>query len=158
MNIRIEVSGHPVAKGRGRAVRTARGIRVITPEKTRRWEDDARIMARQAVGANPPIAGPVAVEIRATFSIPAGWPEWKRLEALGGWIAHTTKPDADNLAKAAMDALNGIVFVDDSQATSVHVVKNYGEKPGVVIHVDSSNAIPAQVSSRAEFEKNVVRF
>lgn len=34
------------------------------------------------------------------------------------------KPDADNVAKLVLDALNGVAWVDDSQVMSLHVVKS----------------------------------
>lgn len=35
----------------------------------------------------------------------------------------TFKPDADNIIKAVLDALNGVAFVDDKQVTAQHVIK-----------------------------------
>lgn len=36
----------------------------------------------------------------------------------------TLKPDADNIAKAVLDALNGVAYVDDAQVTSLGIIKN----------------------------------
>jgi len=36
---------------------------------------------------------------------------------------HTTKPDADNVLKAVLDALNGLAWVDDAQVFSATVRK-----------------------------------
>lgn len=36
----------------------------------------------------------------------------------------TYKPDADNIAKAVLDAMNGLAFVDDSQVVSLSVTKH----------------------------------
>jgi Holliday junction resolvase RusA-like endonuclease len=36
------------------------------------------------------------------------------------------KPDIDNVAKCFLDAMNGIVYKDDSQVVSLHVTKEYG--------------------------------
>ena len=35
----------------------------------------------------------------------------------------THKPDADNIAKIVLDALNGVAWLDDAQVTSLTVVK-----------------------------------
>src|SRR5262245_39573917 len=46
------------------------------------------------------------------------------------------KPDADNLIKAVLDALNGLAYKDDSQVFALAVSKMYaaeGEVPGVLV-------------------------
>jgi len=132
----ILVTGHPVAKGRGRAVNTPNGPRIYTPGKTAKWEQDARLVARQVMDGEDPIPGPVSVYVTATFVPANSWPKWKRAAALAGDIRHTQKPDVDNLAKAAMDAINGVVFVDDQQVFRVVIEKHYGTVPAVSIEVE----------------------
>ena len=36
------------------------------------------------------------------------------------------KPDCDNIAKAILDALNGLAYEDDSQIVSAVILKRYG--------------------------------
>ena len=43
----------------------------------------------------------------------------------------TKKPDLDNLAKAVLDALNGVAYKDDCQIVTVLSKKNYAEAPYV---------------------------
>lgn len=43
------------------------------------------------------------------------------------------RPDADNIAKLMMDALQGHAFPNDSRCWSLSVAKRYGEKPGVSV-------------------------
>jgi Holliday junction resolvase RusA-like endonuclease len=38
------------------------------------------------------------------------------------------KPDLDNLLKLLSDAANGLLFVDDSQLTSINVKKRWTDK------------------------------
>ena len=40
----------------------------------------------------------------------------------GGGVGHI-RSDVDNLAKFVMDSLNGVVYADDRQVTSLNVVK-----------------------------------
>ena len=40
------------------------------------------------------------------------------------------KPDADNVAKLVLDAINGTAFVDDSQVVSLSVAKRSREPHG----------------------------
>ena len=50
-----------------------------------------------------------------------------------GAIGCGTKPDADNIAKAVLDALNGLAYTDDSKVTRLVVVKLYGTEPRVEV-------------------------
>lgn len=58
-----------------------------------------------------------------------------------GWIAKglwqkLTKPDADNVAKLVMDALNGTAWRDDAIITDLHVFKRYTEQtPRLEVHI-----------------------
>ena len=48
-------------------------------------------------------------------------------------LKHVYKPDADNLAKFVLDALNGTFYKDDSQIYQLTVVKRYGTENSVCI-------------------------
>ena len=37
------------------------------------------------------------------------------------------RPDIDNVAKSALDAFNGIVYVDDAQVYDLQIKKTYGQ-------------------------------
>lgn len=74
------------------------------------------------MAGRPPLEGPVSVVIEARFTTPK-----RKLKS----FHHTSKPDADNLAKICCDAMNGIAFVDDSQVCELHVYKSYGDPPRV---------------------------
>lgn len=132
---RIDVTGHPKGKGRGRAVNTASGARIYTPAETRQWEQDARTEARATMDGREPFSGPCWLGVKAVFPVPRSWPAWKREAALAGDVLHTSTPDADNVAKIAQDALNGIVFVDDGLVATSVVEKVFGDRPGVFIEV-----------------------
>jgi Holliday junction resolvase RusA-like endonuclease len=55
--------------------------------------------------------------------------------ALGGAVLPVGKPDLDNLLKAVLDAINAIVFADDSQVVSLLASKTYGARPQVSVSV-----------------------
>ena len=149
--ITIMIPGEPVAKGRGRAVRTGAGIRVVTPAKTRAWETHAGLCARGAMAGLEPLSGPLWCSISAYIGIPDSWPAWKRSAALEGEILPTGKPDLDNLAKAAMDACNEIVWRDDAQITTGNASTAYAQDPRVQIEVGVIRCVSSDVRSLAEF-------
>jgi Holliday junction resolvase RusA-like endonuclease len=66
------------------------------------------------------------MHILAQFEIPKSWPKWKRDAALLG-IYTPGRPDIDNVAKAVLDAFNGIVYKDDAQVYELTVKKIYGQ-------------------------------
>lgn len=125
------VPGAPVGKGRPRFVRKTG--RVYTPEKTASYESLIAYAGHQAMDGREVIAGPVSIKVTATFPIPASWSAKKKAAAL----YHTGRPDADNIVKAAGDALNGIVWADDSSIARLSIAKVYGDRPGLHVFVEA---------------------
>jgi Holliday junction resolvase RusA-like endonuclease len=58
---------------------------------------------------------------------------------LNGCIYPTKKPDADNIAKIILDALNGVAYTDDTQVINLLVQKRYGEAPEVKVEITEVN-------------------
>ena len=74
------------------------------------------------------LGGPVHVSISCWFARPKSHSK-KRSDAPEPKV---TKPDVDNLAKAILDALNGVAYEDDSQVYWLEVQKRYaGENEDV---------------------------
>lgn len=48
----------------------------------------------------------------------------------------TKRPDVLKLARAAEDALTGVVWADDSQIVTETIMKRYGLLPGVTIYIE----------------------
>lgn len=125
--IRIEVPGQPVAKGRAKFAVINGQAHAYTPAKTVHYEAGVAMMGKAAMAGKQPLEGPLSVTLFAQFMTP------KRGKKDGDY--HTGRPDADNLAKAANDALNGIVWRDDAQIASMQVIKTYANSPKLVIEV-----------------------
>ncbi len=126
----------PVGKGRPRHTRTGH---VYTPTATRVAE--AQIAAAYLHVARParvtpaPKGVPVSLAIRAVFPTPGSWARWRHERAAHGAYPHTARPDADNIAKTVLDALNGVAWHDDAQVSAVTVTKVYGPGPLLEITV-----------------------
>lgn len=152
------VPGEAIGKARARAVvtgfkRCANGkvrprIRHYTPEKTRSWEDAVAMIARSAMRGRKPFDGPVRIDYVATFVPPESWPRWKRDLALAGHVHHTMKPDRDNIDKALCDALNGIVWLDDTYAVGGGQRKLYGPEAQLSVCVTPLVGFPAQITKK----------
>lgn len=93
------------------------------------WRACVTMVARSS--CPKPLSGPL--ELSLTFLLPRP----KRLRQ-GSRVRHTAKPDRSNLEKAVEDAMNGIVWGDDSQVCAGEVEKWYAasdESPGVRVEV-----------------------
>jgi len=100
---------------------------VYTPLKTVTAERAIGLHANVAMKGMKPTEGPVVLTVHAFLPIPASWPKKAREAAREGHIYPTGKPDASNVLKLVEDALNEIVWIDDSQVVSAAVHKHYGE-------------------------------
>lgn len=121
----IELAGPPMAKQR---IRATKGGHVYTPERTLNYEARLAHAAQVVMRDRPLLDGPLAVEVTITMPVATSKPRKWRAAALSGALRPVKKPDADNYAKV-LDALNLIVWTDDSQIVDLRVVKFYGEKP-----------------------------
>lgn len=143
--VEFRVYGKPEPKGSHRPVgsssrdprKRGRCICVDTNANAlRKWERaivDAAFVAGIRVEANRFLwIGPVAAFL--TFYMPR--PE--SLPLFEGVLLHQKKPDIDKLCRAVLDALSGLVYVDDSQVAAVTAAKYYevpGDSAGVRVHV-----------------------
>ena len=131
----FDIEGNPVPKGRPRFRRTKTFITTYTPKKTLDFEDQVKKASQDSMGNVEPLETPISVYLYFRLPIPQSYSK-KAIEAcLKGSQRHVKRPDLDNLAKSVLDGMNGIVFKDDSQITSLHCTKVYSNVAGVNILV-----------------------
>ena len=128
--VSFTVPGQPVAKGRPRVTTSGGKVRTYTPEKTVRYENLVATYAQHAMRGMLPIGGPVKVFIEAYLEIPKS-----KRKTTDEADPHYTKPDLDNIIKAALDGINGIVFPDDCAVCQITAAKAYSVKPYLLISV-----------------------
>lgn len=133
--VTITLVGAPQGKGRARAFLRGGHIGHYTPEKSATYEGMIRTAAMQEFAGEPAFDEPVEFTLRAIFPVPASWSERKRQQAIVGDIKPGKKPDLDNICKAWNDALNGVVYRDDSLICRMTLEKRYGPQPLVVVTV-----------------------
>ncbi len=129
--VSFPVPGEPVGKGRPKFTRAGHAY---TPEKTRYYEQVVQMAARLKI--QHPFDGAVRIEICANYEIPKSASRKMRQSMLDKLARPLKKPDADNVAKIILDALNGIAYHDDKQVVELHVTKFYNDTPGVIVFVD----------------------
>lgn len=113
MEIRFVVPGIPIAQPRQRHRVVCGHAQNYTPAKhpVNQFKRDAAIAVAKLY-QGPPLEGPLYMEIVFVMPRP-GRLIWKTRPMPRE--PHTAKPDRDNLMKSLQDALNGLLYVDDSQ-------------------------------------------
>lgn len=128
-------------------------VQSYTPEdgKFAGWRQAAILLLRAARRGAPALTGPLGIRLVCLFKMPAGEhrvrdPRPRR------W--HTSKPDADNVLKAVMDAMVEAGWLaDDAPVAQVEVQKivaAQGEAPS--IHVTLAALPPMAAPTALEFK------
>jgi Holliday junction resolvase RusA-like endonuclease len=131
------VPGEPTGKGRPRFMRSGHAY---TPSKTAAYESLVRASYSLRCKGEPVEKGvPLVATIECIFSIPKSASKKRKQAMLCGLELPCKVPDTDNLAKAVLDALNGIAYHDDSQITTLHVIKRYGLDPCVKVWISKED-------------------
>ena len=135
--LRIVIPGKPIAKARARY--SSRNRSFYTPSRTIKAEKTIGEYGALALMGQKRFLGPLRISVEAKIPVPVSWTKLKRSMALAG-ETFPGKPDVDNYIKLALDALNEIVFVDDSQIVAVSGTKKYSADPATVITVEEFHA------------------
>ncbi len=128
------VPGSPYGKGRPRASSRGGFVRMYTPATTLAYESQIARLAEIARGDWPVMATPMSLRVIAHHPIPVSWSKKKQQLALAG-ACIPGKPDLDNVAKAVLDALNGVIYEDDKQVIKLVAEKKYSLDPRVEVYV-----------------------
>ena len=131
------IDGVPTAKGRPRFTSVGGFARTYTPAKTKNAEGMIEWLAINAMKKNQNIliTEPLVVFIEFRMPIPKSFSKAKLLSCQCGETVPTVKPDADNLAKTVLDAMNKTVYKDDSQIVDLIIRKRYADKPCTIVSI-----------------------
>ena len=130
----FEMIGDIVGKARPRM--NTRTGRAYTPTNTKLYEYSLRQWFIREYPYFKPIESRVKVSIIAYFDIPKSTSKKKEAEMLAGNISPTKKPDADNIIKIILDAMNKFAFKDDTQVTKLEIEKKYDKTPKIYIKIE----------------------
>ena len=133
----FDIPGQPIGQGRPKFSTINGHARAYDPEKSRNYKAYVRLLATQAMKDRgfTMIEGPCCLSINAYFEVPKSKSKKFREAALNGLERPTKKPDLSNIIKVIEDALNGLVYKDDSSIVSLKIQKYYSEFPRVEIEI-----------------------
>jgi len=135
MSIVFDVPLEPKGKGRPRFSRHGKFTKVYTDQATLDYETAIQLCAIKAMGSQKPLETPVSVFLYIRLPVPQSYSK-KRTEAcLAGSERPAKKPDIDNVAKCFLDAMNGVVYLDDTQVVDLHIKKLYSAVAGVDVAI-----------------------
>lgn len=112
---------HRVSIVRSKSSPTAIRAHMYTPSTTKAFEEELKLRFIRFMRHHEfPIAPKAPIELSLAFQFASGSNKGKTSH-------HLKKPDCDNLAKSVLDALNKVLYWDDSYVTNLHVSKSFNE-------------------------------
>jgi len=118
--------GDPKGQPRPKAFVRGGHAAVYDPGTAEGWKSAIALAAKEAGAVGLMLEGPLRLTLSCWFRRPKSHYTAKGQLRSGMMLWHTKKPDADNVAKAAADALTHLgVWRDDSQLAEVIVRKRY---------------------------------
>jgi Holliday junction resolvase RusA-like endonuclease len=148
LDISFTVEGRPVPQGSMTASynRTTKVAHVhhVQGAALAQWRAAVRDAARSAMRTEKPYINAVEVGLLFQMQRPNSHiqirlgseyvkPRYRNAQV-------TTTPDIDKLIRAVLDALTGIVYLDDSQVVSLHAMEVYALEPGLAVRVRGHDA------------------
>ncbi len=130
---RAVIYGLPVPQGRPRTRIVGRvGKRpfatIYDPQNSRIWKQTVAVQVQAHLPADWRLfEGPLRLEL--LFRLP------RPQSARKSEVYPAKRPDWDNLSRGITDALEGVLYRNDSQIVLATVSKHYGDRPGVEIEV-----------------------
>lgn len=148
--IEFTVYGEPVAQGRPRLAVIAGRAMAYDPKKSRDYKDYVKLAAADKAPSKL-FEGPLVLVVKVYRPMPKAFSKKKAAEAEAGLIRPITKPDTDNYLKGIKDALNKVIWVDDSQIVDEYVSKWYSDRPRVEVSISEvQSAAPAKPVATAQ--------
>lgn len=121
--VTFKVPGRPIGKGRPRVNKNGH---VWTPDRTTNYENAVQWAYWDKYRKRTFEKGKaLVISIVLYYVRPKAMTKAKRLMAQRGILRPIVKPDVDNVAKAILDALNGVAFADDRQIVQLTCEKWY---------------------------------
>lgn len=137
MTLTFDVLGTPAPQGSKRHL--GKGIMVESSKHVKPWRHDIRSTALDNKPSSWPHTLPVTVSITFRYSRPAShYRANGTLKPSAPQYLTTRRGDIDKLSRAVLDAITGILVLDDAQVVTLSATKRFAippELPGALITV-----------------------
>lgn len=134
MKVKFTILGEPEGKGRPRFRRQGPYVQTYTPEATISYENLIKTeYHRQCNGFKFDASAQLDVRIMAYYGIPKSKSKKVKKMMEEHQLRPIKKPDADNVIKVVLDALNKIAFQDDTQVVDLQIRRFYSYDPKVIV-------------------------
>lgn len=133
MKYNFEIQEKAIGKERPRY--NPKTHRMYTPTKTSSFEEKVKWAFTSKYNIQTKLSTkPFRAKIIAIFEPPKSISKKKKEELL--YREYVKKPDSDNIAKAILDSLNGLVYNDDNQVFELLVIKHYGDENKILVELE----------------------
>ena len=133
MRYKFEI--HEKAIGKERPRYSAKAHRMYTPARTSSFEEKVKVAFLSKYNIQTELSEkPFRAVINVYYKPSKSLSKKKQQDLL--YRECTKRPDCDNIAKAILDALNGIAYKDDSQISSLSINKSYEKENKIEIALE----------------------
>jgi len=134
--VKFTVLGEPTGKGRPRFRNVGKYVQTYTPDKTVSYENLIKVeYRRQCEDFMFAADAQLDVRIIAYYGIPKSTSKKRKKLMEEKKIRPIKKPDADNVIKCYLDALNKVAYNDDTQVVDLQIRRFYSHEPRVVVTI-----------------------
>lgn len=123
-HVRFDVAGQAVPQGSLRRG-GGRSLRASNADVLYPWREHVAHAARDVMRDEPIMTGSVQIVVAFSLQRPTSHYTTKGVLSRGAPIHATNKPDVDKLARAVLDALTGVVYLDDKQIVDLRAAKRW---------------------------------
>lgn len=115
------------------------------PKKSKDFKQYVKLVASE-YKPDQLLSGPLQLDVKVFKPTLKSFSKKKKIEAEQGLLRPISKPDVDNYVKGIKDALNKVIWNDDSQIVDLHVSKFYSETPRIEVAVQMLEVQQEQLS------------
>lgn len=115
------------------------------PKKSKDFKQYVKLVASEYKPSQL-LSGPLQLDVKVFKPTLKSFSKKKKIEAEQGLLRPISKPDVDNYVKGIKDALNKVIWNDDSQIVDLHVSKFYSETPRIEVAVQMLEVQQEQMS------------
>ena len=129
--LKVTIPGEPSGQGRPRFSTRGGFVKAYDPEKSRNYKAFVKYIATHEAMKQGWVytEEPIKMSVIAYMGIAKSKSKKFQQAALDGMERPTKKPDLSNIVKGVEDALNGLLYKDDSQIVELKLQKFYSDEP-----------------------------